>query len=486
MSGSRALVGLALLVAALSCGDLFGPDRSEKRLWINATAVVLRLGDTMRLGATMEIGGQIHQTPEIRASWPASLHLGWSSTQPTIASIGSAGLLHAEHIGRAEIELEVDGRRDSATVHVVSHEWAPPGRLASIATGGGHTCAVTPDGDAYCWGSSWFGQLGLGSPRQFTAVLAPVRVPVDDELVDVDASGRHSCALSVGGTIYCWGENRWGQLGDGSHTSRSRPVTVRSSTRFVSVSVGHDDTCALGEDGFVYCWGRALDAAAPRRVGTRTFSSVTVGGFHTCALDEEGRAYCWGSNVLGQLGDGTTEDSDAPVAVRGDHRFSMLSAGVDHTCGVRQDGVALCWGSGHGGRLGTGGATTSTPTPVAGEHTFASISAGLEHSCALTLAGQAYCWGASLYGQTGTGLTGEPGLTLPDLFIGSPAAVATELRFTGISASEAQHTCATTADGGAWCWGANTAGELGYGKQEFHPETHQYKRALPVRVAGPL
>ena len=90
-----------------------------------------------------------------------------------------------------------------------------------------------------------------------------------------------------------------------------------------------------------------------------------------------------------------------------------------------------------------------------------------------------------MYGQSGTGLTAEPGLTLTETFVGGPTAVASELRFTSISASEYAHTCALTVEGAAYCWGANTAGQLGYGKQEFHPETYQYKRSLPVRVAGP-
>jgi alpha-tubulin suppressor-like RCC1 family protein len=173
------------------------------------------------------------------------------------------------------------------------------------------------------------------------------------------------------------------------------------------------------------------------------------------------------------------------VAVTGGHRFRMVSAGVDHTCGIREDGVALCWGNGGAGRLGTGGGAASIPTPVAAEQVFQGISAGLEHTCALTESGQAFCWGSSVYGQTGTGLTAEPDLTLTELFVGVPTAVASELRFTSISASEAEHTCALTVEGASYCWGANAAGQLGYGKQEFHPGTFQYKRSLPVRVAGP-
>lgn len=473
-----------LCLTAPGCGIL-GPDRPEKRLWISATAVVLPIGDTTRLGATLEIGQQVHQTPEIRASWPRDLRLMWVSSAPEVVAVDSTGLLKAESVGRAEVWLEVDGHRDSVTVVVVSTDWHPSGGFASLATGGGHTCAAGLDGDVYCWGSSWFGQLGLGSARRFTAVLSPVRVAINERVVGIDASGRHSCALAESGRIYCWGENGSGQLGNASRTSSAQPVVVRGSETFVLVSVGHDDSCALDEDGFAYCWGRSTNTTTPRRMDARTFLAVSVGGSHACALDADRAAYCWGTNVFGQLGSGTMVDANLPVAVSGGHRFRVVSAGVDHTCGIREDGVALCWGNGGAGRLGTGGFTTSTPTPVAAEQIFHEISAGLEHTCALTASGQAFCWGSSVYGQSGTGLTAEPGLTLTELFVEVPTAVASELRFTSISASDVQHTCALTVEGASYCWGGNTAGELGYGKQEFHPETQQYKRSLPVRVAGP-
>ena len=106
-----------LCLAAPGCGIL-GPDRQEKRLWISATAGVLPIGDTTRLGATFEIGRQTHQTPEIRASWPRDLRMTWSSSAPGVVAVDSTGLLEAKSVGRAEIWLEVDGQRDSATVIV--------------------------------------------------------------------------------------------------------------------------------------------------------------------------------------------------------------------------------------------------------------------------------------------------------------------------------------------------------------------------------
>lgn len=380
----------SLCLAAASSVNVSGREPAQKRLWIGASAVVLPIGDTTRLGATIEIGRQIHQTPEVRASWPRDLRLTWSSSAPKAVRVDSTGLLKAERVGRAEVWLEVDGQRDSATVIVVSRNWQPSGVFASVATGGEHTCASSVDRQVYCWGSSWFGQLGLGSERRFTAVLSPVRVAINEPVVAVDASGRHSCALAGSGRIYCWGENRWGQLGNASRTSSALPVVVRGSERFVSLSVGNDDSCALDEGGFAYCWGRSSNTTTPRRVDARTFVAVSVGGFHACALGADRAAYCWGSNRYGQLGTETTLDADAPVIVSGGHRFRMVSAGVDHTCGIREDGVTLCWGNGWAGRLGTGGGTTSVPTPVAAKQMFEKVSAGLEHTCALTASGQAF------------------------------------------------------------------------------------------------
>ncbi|MFN5934086.1 MAG: RCC1 domain-containing protein, partial [Roseiflexaceae bacterium] len=217
--------------------------------------------------------------------------------------------------------------------------------------------------------------------------------------------------------------NRLGQLGDGTTTDSSTPVAVSmpSSVTFTSITAGVIYTCALTSAGAAYCWGNnyygqigdgtTTDRTTPVAVSMPagvTFTSITAGGAHTCALTSAGAAYCWGYNNYGQLGDGTTTNRSTPVAVSmppGVTFASITAAGGAHTCALTSAGAAYCWGYNMFGQLGDSTNThMSTPVTVilpAGV-TFASISVGNSHTCALTSAGVAYCWGLNNQGQAGT------------------------------------------------------------------------------------
>lgn len=262
--------------------------------------------------------------------------------------------------------------------------------VVSLSAGGNHSCALTDSGRAFCWGSNQFGQLGDGSDNAHSWV--PVRVQTrgvpglrPNNVVSISAGTGHTCALNDRGRAYCWGDNRWGQLGDGTTESRNIPVPV--------------DT---GTTGFT---GRNLAAIAP-------------GGGHTCALTDRSRAFCWGANRDGQLGTGTTEDSLVPVPVsthaRGLGRnIRELSAGGSTSCAITERGRAYCWGSSHRGGVGDGGigerhapVPVNTETPGFGRRNVATISAG-PYSCAATGAGRLFCWGYNRSGQLGIGTHGS-------------------------------------------------------------------------------
>lgn len=293
--------------------------------------------------------------------------------------------------------------------------------FTSISVGEQHSCALTVDGAAHCWGRNESGQLGDGTT---TSPLTPVAVVGGHLFQEISAGDRYTCALTIAGAAYCWGLNDSGQIGDGTTTNHSRPTAV---------------------------------------VGGRTFHSITAGGRHTCGVNEaDGMAYCWGRNASGQLGDGTTTDSTVPVAVQGGLAFEAITAGGGHSCGLVPGGAAYCWGQ-NGGLLGDGALENRTsPVAVSGLHAFAAIDAGASHTCAVTMAGEGFCWGFNDHGQIGDGTTMD---------WDEPFALGFIAFLEGISAGD-QVTCAWTPEGLAICWGRNDVGQVGRGDTDFTDIAH--------------
>jgi alpha-tubulin suppressor-like RCC1 family protein len=212
----------------------------------------------------------------------------------------------------------------------------------------------------------------------------------------LSAGGSHTCGLTDSGLIYCWGDNRHGELGDGSVATSVAPRAVAAGLSFQAVSAGR-----------------------PPAV-----SSNFAGG-HTCGLALGGQAYCWGFNSHGQLGDGSQTERAVPVPVSSAATFRSISAGSLYTCGVTNEGIGLCWGANDAGQLGGGLANSesSVPVPVLGRLRFESIAAssaskgvliaGRPHTCGLTAGGIAFCWGRNDSGQLGSGAISEQSVPLP-------------------------------------------------------------------------
>ena len=170
------------------------------------------------------------------------------------------------------------------------------------------------------------------------------------------------------------------------------------------------------------------------------FTSISAGWFHTCGIDPLGHAYCWGKGGAGQLGNGSTEATSAPVLVAGGLSFETISAASAHTCGVTTDGNGYCWGSNGWGKLGNGSTGIRLrPDLISGGHTFASIEAASLHTCGLDTAGAAYCWGYGGSRALGTDIGGTHS---------TPEKVSGEYTFKSISVSS-DHTCAVTTTGDA-------------------------------------
>ena len=286
-----------------------------------------------------------------------------------------------------------------------------------LTLGGAHICALTYDGTAHCWGNSSFGEGGYG--QETGTQTDPVEVSGGHTFRQIAGSGNHTCGVTTEGIAYCWGRNANGQLGDGTTRNHSRPVQVAGGLSFQQIGVGSasvdNHTCGVTTDGPAYCWGvnssgELGDGTTEERVepvpveGGHSFAQISGGGTHTCGVTTDGTAYCWGGNSAGQLGDGTTEDRMTPVEVSGGHEFQLIAASNIHTCGLATDGTVYCWGGNVDGRLGDG-TTVSRPTPVevVGDLTFRHISPGADHTCGVTVSDTGYCWGNNDNAQLGTG-----------------------------------------------------------------------------------
>ena len=249
--------------------------------------------------------------------------------------------------------------------------------FVSVVAGTSHTCALTGDGEAYCWGLNSSGQLGVtAGPPSGT----PVRVPVDTRFESIAAGVDHTCALASNERATCWGSNDFGELGDSTRAlGAAQPDQVLGGRRFEMLSAGNNRTCGVTSGDDAYCWGNnnygglgdgtEEHRGGPAEVsGGHDFSTISAGGVHTCALTDDGEAYCWGLNTFGQLGDGTTDSSLEPVAVAGGHDFESISAGSYGTCALTGTGEVYCWGrvAGMAGYEEAEGMTTE-PTLVGSE-----------------------------------------------------------------------------------------------------------------------
>jgi alpha-tubulin suppressor-like RCC1 family protein/predicted Ser/Thr protein kinase len=346
---------------------------------------------------------------------------------------------------------------------------------ARVVAGGMHTCMITADGRAFCWGGNDRGQIGNGGTSRASS---PAVVSVDVRFTTIAAGLSHSCGIARGGVAWCWGANDHGQLGDRTMAQHTIPLRVAGSHTFTEITVGAAHTCALDDSGAVWCWGSNAqgqlgapgeDAAQPTPVAWRgRFISIAAGWNFTCGIEASGRAMCWGDDSAGELGDGGTTDRRAPVWVSGERVFTAIAAGSAHACGITPQREVYCWGRNSGGQLGDGTRVDhSLPVRIKSSERFVAVAAGAVHTCALTAEGNAWCWGRNNYGQLGNGGTSDQS---------QPVEVAGEHSFATLRAF-GSHTCGATPSGEAFCWGYNLEGQLGDGSR--------VNRTRPVYVEPP-
>lgn len=356
--------------------------------------------------------------------------------------------------------------------------------VTQLAAGMLHTCALTVDGDVYCWGAGNNGQLGNANPLQsVNPQPEPVQM-LDGNVVALAAGDHHTCALTIAGAMLCWGSNEYGQLGNPAtlrQFANPQPAGVATlGSGVVGMRAGARHTCAVTTDGATRCWGQNVSGQVGRSEGMGAgmylhespvrastdvvMSDVAAGTAHSCGRTAVGALQCWGSNTSGQLGvprnEGGPDTRSTPQDVIGQPPgVQRLVAGRNHSCVLTEAGAARCWGSNRYAQLGrTANIDIDLPNLILDVLHLGSgvsdITAGFDHSCVLTAAGEARCWGSNSVGQLGASseinaVRPEP-MPVPSLETDNTAIVA-----------GAAHTCVLRTNGGLRCWGYNSRGQLG-------------------------
>jgi uncharacterized protein YjdB/alpha-tubulin suppressor-like RCC1 family protein len=401
--------------------------------------------------------------------------ISWSSNNAGVATV-AGGVIRGVAAGRAEIKAEADGKQQvqTITIEAATATQPPPptpGPAASAAllpkraavAGGALSCGIAGDA-AVCWGG---GQT------------APSLVAGAKGVTDIVAGRGHACAIASGGHVLCWGENKAGQLGDGTTTGREAAAPIKSDQTFSALAAGTQHTCGIA-GGKAWCWGdngsgqlgdgSTNGRSTPVQVKQiKDVVSIAAGQKHSCAVVASGKAYCWGDGFSGQLGYGELDQQTEPYEVSDDHKFTQIAVGFEHSCALDAGGKAWCWGSNKVGQLGDGSTDDRRrPKAVSSGETFSAIAAGGSVSCALSSAGQAFCWGANKAGQLGDGSKRDQS---------KPVAVGGGRAFASISVGEG-HVCGVTRSGEPVCWGRNDRGQLGDGT------TNPADTPAPVKSGG--
>ena len=369
------------------------------------------------------------------------------------------------------------GRLVTGATAVESHTWESSfAAWARVDNGFTFTCGLRADGTLWCWGRNHYGGLGQGQGVQGPFGL-PMRVGQAATWERLSLGEHHACAIRSDGTLWCWGHNEYGRLGVGDTEDRWTTTQVGSAT-WARVSAGYSHTCGIRSDGTLWCWGYGLtwrlgtgnqtDRHAPVQVESGSgWTDVSTGFSHTCGI-RAGELYCWGGGTQGQIGDGGNANRLNVTRVGTATDWTAVSVGGSKSCGLRGAGTLWCWGHNTDGALGVGNfANRSVPTQVGGLSSWTAVYSGPRHTCARRQDGTLWCWGSNEFGRLGLG----PGVG--DQHTPQQVGSAGDWATAGNSTS----TCGVRDDQTLWCWGWNSNRQLGL--------EDDVNRNVPVRVLMP-
>jgi len=400
----------------------------------------------------------------------------WTSSNPAVASIDSVtGEVIGLDRGTVTITATSESKTGTASRVIVI-------KYRSVAAGSMHVCDIASGGFVWCWGLNGnegrTGDPALGvNAMSSTPKLVPLTGYRALRFTQLSSYGTHTCGVTTTNRAYCWGNNSWGTLGDGSNSSQSNvPVPVAGGLFFRQVSTGADHSCGVTTDDRAFCWGHndgkqfanatpAMSTTPVAVAPNMNFASISAGMSYTCGVTTSGAGFCWGANGLGQTGDGQKISYGntyqvTPVAVVGGAHFKSIEASHSFTCGLTTANQLLCWGS-DGGKLGSGNTgDTSTPVIAGNGISFSSVSAGNTHSCAVAANAALWCWGANGNGQLGVA---SPAVATSPVRAAGSLLVA-EVSASGVSTGFGAHTCTISSDRlTTYCFGRNETGQLGNG-----------------------
>ncbi|MCM2344126.1 MAG: hypothetical protein NDJ24_06155 [Alphaproteobacteria bacterium] len=357
-----------------------------------------------------------------------------------------------------------------------------------VSAGDTHTCGVKSDDTLWCWGSNSNGQIGDNTSG--TNRLVPTTVSGGSAWKLVSAGNTHTCGIKSDDTLWCWGNNANGKTGLNTSAGNTlTPTQVNGGGSWKFVSAGSSHSCGIKSDDTLWCWGNNFagklgDSTSTQRLvptavsGGLTWRSVSAGGMHTCGIRLSNNAlYCWGNNwnggvQTGFLGDGTTTSRNTPTAVSGGGSWISVSANFGYTCGVKADNSVWCWGDNKDANLSLGYASysdTLVPTATIGLGSASAVVDG----CILKTDGLIRCWGPNDYGKAGNGAAGS--IANPFVFVEEGPWKSFS---GGINSMNGGTACAIKTDDSLWCWGFSEDGSTGIGP------TTEFSIPVPTAVAG--
>ncbi len=337
----------------------------------------------------------------------------------------------------------------------------------TAVAGGSHSIAIKTDGTLWAWGSNTSGQLGQGA-TDFLTHPTPLQIGAlttwSQNAVGLAAGASFTLALKADGTLWGWGLNSSGQLGDGTFTQRTTPVQVGTGATWASLAAGQTFSIGTKSDGTVWMWGSnssgqlgngtVLSRLSPAQFTTlANVQSIMPGGTHVLATKTDGTLWAWGSNGSGQLGDGTATQRLLPLQLGSAANWQILAPGNTHSVAARADGSVWSWGNNSSGQLGQ---APRLPLPVTAQlGPVVAASGGGTHTVAIRQDGTLWAWGSNSSGQLGLGASDS-------LTHAGAVQIGAGLLWQNVSAGTA-YTLAVRADGTLWACGLNSSGQLGDG-----------------------
>jgi alpha-tubulin suppressor-like RCC1 family protein len=333
----------------------------------------------------------------------------------------------------------------------------------SVSAGGAHTVGIKTGGTLWSWGLNDNGQLGDGSMITFTST--PVQVGTASNWLMISAGNSHNIGIQNDGTLWAWGKNIQNQLGNGSVVNSNIPLKIGSDTDWKYVCSGDEYSLAIKNNGTLWAWGKndkgqlgdntTIVKTIPTQIGSDSWLFVSAGTDHTLGVKSNGTLWAWGRNNNGKLGDNTTVDKIMPIQIGTDTDWLSAMASSGHSVAIKTTGSLWTWGNNTNGQLGDNTTVVKyVPINIGAISGGTSISKGLQHSIVRKNDGTLWSWGGNASGQLGDGTVIQK--TSPVQIVGS----ATDWQ--SISA-RVTHTVALKTDGSLYSWGSNLSGQLGLG-----------------------